>query len=460
MNLRLQVLIAVVAATGAFVLVAAALAFPLGPSIDGARGLAFWIVATLVASAFPVRLHRGSILYVFTTPIIAATVLGGPLAGGIVALIGTAELRELRGEVPWYGTLYNHASAVIAAVFGGVVYLAMTPQGLAAPFVATPYSFLSALVCGSVFFASNTALTVATVSVRDRTPVTSILVGDFGTTAASWLSLPPLGWLMAAVWMAFGWASVLFALPLYTTRAAYQQVVEMRRMFTQTVRALATAIDARDPYTKRHSDDVQRICLDVGRLMHCSEAELEALEWGALLHDIGKIGIGDAVLLKPAKLNREERILMNDHPAMGEEILRPVDRLQAELPLIRHHHEWYNGSGYPDHLVGEAIPKLARIIHVADAWEAMTAARPYRMIPLTAEQALGELRKFAGIQFDPAVVDAFTQTDWVAGVPDSAAPPPRPKPVPLFRRAAAMASRGGNGGDVRNSGNGNTPDAS
>jgi hypothetical protein len=306
------------------------------------------------------------------------------------------------------------------------------------------------------YFAVNAILASTLAALRLGLRISSVLKSDVRMVGGSLLGMAPLAWLMALGWHFVWWSTLLFALPLYTTRAAYQQVVEMRRMFTQTVRALSTAIDARDPYTKQHSDNVQQICLDVGRLMHCSEAELEALEWGALLHDIGKIGIGDAVLLKPDKLNREERILMNDHPAMGEEIIRPVDRLQAELPLIRHHHEWYNGSGYPDHLVGEAIPKLARIIHVADAWEAMTAARPYRMIPLTPEQALGELRKYAGIQFDPAVVDSFAQTDWVAGVPDSAAPPPRPKPVPLFRRAAAIASRGGSGGD---GGDGHTPDA-
>ncbi len=95
--------------------------------------------------------------------------------------------------------------------------------------------------------------------------------------------------------------------------------------------------------------------------------------------------------------------MMNSHPVLGAQIIAPVTKLAAELPIIRHHHEWYNGSGYPDRLIGDEIPKLARILHVADAFEAMTAARPYRMTPLTKEQALAELRKFAGVQFDPIV---------------------------------------------------------
>ena len=101
---------------------------------------------------------------------------------------------------------------------------------------------------------------------------------------------------------------------------------------------------------------------------------------------------------------------MNAHPVLGAEIIAPVRGWRRRCPMIRHHHEWYNGSGYPDRLIGDEIPRLARILHVADAFEAMTAARPYRMTPLTHEQAMDELRKYAGIQFDPVVVDAFSKT--------------------------------------------------
>ncbi len=209
-----------------------------------------------------------------------------------------------------------------------------------------------------------------------------------------------------------------FALPLYTTRMAASRFVEMRDMFTQTIGALAEAVDKRDPYTAKHSHRVKQISVDIGHVMRVSDAELEALEWGGLLHDVGKIGVPDNVLLKQERLNKEERMIMNAHPVLGAQIIAPVTRLAAELPIIRHHHEWYNGSGYPDRLIGDEIPKLARILHVADAFEAMTAARPYRMTPLTPEQALGELRKFAGIQFDPVVVDAFVRTVHVEGVSD------------------------------------------
>ncbi|MDO8485448.1 MAG: HD-GYP domain-containing protein, partial [Candidatus Limnocylindrales bacterium] len=194
------------------------------------------------------------------------------------------------------------------------------------------------------------------------------------------------------------------------------------------------AVDKRDPFTARHSLRVKEIAVDIGRVMRVSDRDLEALEWGGLLHDVGKIGVPDHVLLKQERLTREERMIMNAHPVLGAQIIAPVTKLAPELPIIRHHHEWYNGSGYPDRLIGDEIPKLARILHVADAFEAMTAARPYRMTPLTHEQALAELRKFAGVQFDPVVVDAFVRTHHVQGVPD-AGRPAQPRPIPLLQQA-------------------------
>jgi len=260
-------------------------------------------------------------------------------------------------------------------------------------------------------------------------------------TANIWvnlLTLAPLAWLMALVYRllpdAGWWATLLFALPLFTTRIAYQRFVQMREMFTQTIGALAEAVDKRDPYTSKHSQRVRLISVDIGRELRVSAAELEALEWGGLLHDVGKIGVPDSVLLKQGKLTRDERITMNAHPVLGAQIISPVDRLAPELPVIRHHHEWYNGSGYPDRLMGDEIPRLARILHVADAFEAMTADRPYRKA-LSNEQALAELRKFAGVQFDPEVVDAFVKTSWADEARDSDAGIVRP--IPLLGQVAA-----------------------
>ena len=131
---------------------------------------------------------------------------------------------------------------------------------------------------------------------------------------------------------------------------------------------------------------------------------------------------------------------------MGEEILKDVDKLAAERPLIRHHHEWYNGSGYPDRLIGVEIPLLARVLHVADAFEAMTASRPYRPVPLTPAEALEELRRYAGIQFDPVVVDAFARTKTASRATQDHDEPDEPEqplePVPTLGQVAAARAKG------------------
>jgi putative nucleotidyltransferase with HDIG domain len=398
-------------------------------------GLAFWTVITLFAGALPVRMPRGTFVSVSIAPVIAAMALGGPVAAGWVAVIGTTELRELRGEVPWYGTAANHAGMVLPALLGGIVYEFLRPAVESWIPDATFAWFLTTMAGAFVVFLANVTLVAIVVALRSGQRVRVVIVGDAKGFATSQLALAPLAWLMSQVYVLAWWATLLFGLPLYTTRVAHHRFVAMREMFTQTIGALAGAVDKRDPFTSKHSVRVKQIAVDIGREMQVSEPELEALEWGGLLHDVGKIGVPDSVLKKQERLTRDERMIMNAHPVLGAEIIAPVTKLAPELPIIRHHHEWYNGSGYPDRLIGDEIPKLARILHVADAFEAMTAQRPYRMTPLTAEQALAELRKFAGIQFDPQVVDAFVRTPWVDGVQD----PGRRievRPIPLIAQAA------------------------
>ena len=420
-------------------------------------GVAFWTVITLFASAFPVRMPRGTLVSVAIAPIVAAAILGGPVAAGWVAALGTTELRELKGRVPWYGTLFNHAGVVLPAMLGAFAYEGITSisQDPAVTFVAT-------IVGASILFLLNVLITAIGVSLMRGLDFKLVLLGDAQGYWANLFALGPLAWLMAQTYERLPggaglWATVLFALPLYTTRVAHHRFVEMREMFTQTIGALAEAVDKRDPTTSMHSRRVMMIASDIGQVLRCSAAEMEALEWGGLLHDVGKIGVPDHVLLKADRLTREERTIMNSHPVLGAQIISPVNKLAPELPIIRHHHEWYNGSGYPDRLIGEEIPRLARVLHVADAFEAMTAKRPYRMTPLTAEQALAELRKFAGIQFDPEVVDAFVRTKWVEGIrdpgrgePDSSAPVRlRPLPPLIGEHGSAATASGTRPADTR-----------
>jgi HD-GYP domain-containing protein (c-di-GMP phosphodiesterase class II) len=313
--------------------------------------------------------------------------------------------------------------------------------------IASTSGLVAAVLAGITYVIVDTVMSSMAVALREARPLHAVLASDFRSFGMSLVGLTPMAWLMALAFPIVGpLVALVFALPLYTTRAAYKAVVDLREMFTQTVKALASAIDARDPSTKKHSEHVSGIAVEIGEAMNLSEPELEQLEWAGLLHDIGKIGIRDAVLLKPEKLTREERILMNEHPVKGEEILKDVDQLAAERPLIRHHHEWYNGSGYPDRLIGDEIPLLARVLHVADAFEAMTASRPYRPIPLTSAEAFEELQRYAGIQFDPVVVEAFGRTKTALEAAEDqhdepGAPEQRPAPVPTLGQVAASRAK-------------------
>lgn len=180
----------------------------------------------------------------------------------------------------------------------------------------------------------------------------------------------------------------------------------LQEAYLATVRSLAAAVDAKDTYTRGHSDRVATYATLIAERMGLSHEQRIALEMAAYLHDIGKIGVKEEILLKPGRLDDDEMAQMRHHPLIGANILKPVAFPWAITPVVRHHHEHYDGSGYPAGLKGEEIPLLARILTVADSYEAMTADRPYRKgrDPLT---ALEELRRCAGTQFDARVVERF-----------------------------------------------------
>ncbi|WP_027357464.1 HD domain-containing phosphohydrolase [Desulfofundulus thermocisternus] len=180
----------------------------------------------------------------------------------------------------------------------------------------------------------------------------------------------------------------------------------LRKYYLNVVQALAAALEARDTYTRGHSLRVAKLARLCARFLGLGAGEQEQVYMAGLLHDIGKIGVRENILLKPGPLTPEERKEMQGHPEVGARILEPAGFPGGVTAAVRHHHEDYGGGGYPDGLSGEEIPLLARIIRVADAYDAMTSARPYRKA-LTPDQAFNELKRCAGSQFDPRVVEAF-----------------------------------------------------
>ena len=192
------------------------------------------------------------------------------------------------------------------------------------------------------------------------------------------------------------------------TRQLDEKNHELRTAYIQTIRALAEAIDAKDAYTRGHSERVAVYASRIARKMKLETPLIERVYFAGLLHDVGKIGIPDAIITKPNRLSDEEYEEIKRHPEIGAKILEPVEFLRQIVPCVRHHHEWFDGSdrGYPERLISHSIPLPSRIILVADTAEAMTSDRPYRKgLPLN--RVTTELKKFSGSQFDPVVVDAF-----------------------------------------------------
>src|SRR5438309_3057019 len=194
--------------------------------------------------------------------------------------------------------------------------------------------------------------------------------------------------------------------PLLLARYSFTKYAETRALFFGTVSALSQAIDAKDGFTRGHADRVSRIAGAIAREMGLPEKHIEQIELAGLLHDIGKIGVEDQVLMKPTRLDANEQELMRRHPIYGASILEPSTALRPLVPMILHHHENFDGSGYPEGLKGQEIPLGSRIIIVADAYEAMTSDRIYRKA-IGHERALEQLSKYKGIQFDPRVVRAL-----------------------------------------------------
>ena len=180
----------------------------------------------------------------------------------------------------------------------------------------------------------------------------------------------------------------------------------IQKIYLSTIEVLATAIDAKDPYTRGHSRRVTLYSVAIAEQLGLSAKEIENIRYSGLLHDVGKIGISDSIIRKPGRLTDEEYGIIKTHPSIGARILKPVDFLADKIPGVLHHHEYYDGRGYPDHLVGEDIPLAGRIICVADCFDAMTTNRPYRK-GLSVNTVIAELKKLSGKQFDPICVEAF-----------------------------------------------------
>jgi putative nucleotidyltransferase with HDIG domain len=309
---------------------------------------------------------------------------------------------------------------------------------------------------------SGTGLLLSGEAIRRLTSVeTSMVVearGEFGDFLSPWTEPRPSAFLLAPVVSGGELQGALLLGYREFPDASRETLIRLRQIADQaaialnrarlleeltendlgTLQALARTVDTNSPWTAGHSQRVTALAMDIGRKMGLQQQELDLLHRGGLLHDLGKIGISPSILEKPGKLTEEEFAVMRRHPSAGASILGPIPNLQKVIPIVSQHHERFDGKGYPNGLSGEAISLHARILALADVWDALSSVRPYR--PGWPRKAvIAHLRENAGLHFDPAVVEVFLDIEaqwYAAAAAESSGDPAADPPAVLHRQDA------------------------
>ncbi len=353
--------------------------------------------ATLLNSRSGVAWSANSI------PSLAAVILTGPVGAALVGCFTLLGVR--RGPTPAQ-RLFNTGMFTLSAYLAGRAFLlfggyAGTPTADSFPGIITP--FAGAVV---VFVLINFSLLRGVLlaaeqgSPRGRVGLGfKVLLTDMGYAV--------FGVLIAALWSVLGpFTPVLVIIPLMVARWAVAQFAAQQRAYEATVSALCQAVETKDFYTRGHSERVSRGSVMIAREIGMRAERVEAIRYAGMLHDVGKLGVPTSVLQKSGSLTDDEFAAIQLHPMRGLDIVREIGFLDEALAGIMHHHERIDGRGYPMGLAGDEIPEFARVLAVADAFDAMTSTRSYRGARSVLE-GVAELRKWAGTQFDPAFVDAF-----------------------------------------------------
>ncbi|WP_114312843.1 HD-GYP domain-containing protein [Thermus caldifontis] len=316
----------------------------------------------------------------------------------------------------WYKQLFNRSQDALATLAAALVWQFFQAN----PFILGTFNLSSGAgisLASVTFFAINISLMTLVIHLASGTPIREIWRKNYGWLVASYFLLSPFALLMAQAYKTpliggwGGWTILFFLVPLYYSRFYWDEKVRLEQAFDTTLEVLMHALEAKERETRLHSERVADIASDIARALYQDEAKAQEIYRAARLHDIGKIGIPEALLLKPDKLTPEEYRIVQSHTTKGAELLKPAEKVAfgpVVYNVILHHHERWDGRGYPKELAGHEIPEEARIVGLADAYEAMTAGRPYRPAK-SSEEALNEIQSLSGIQFDPKLVKLFTQ---------------------------------------------------
>lgn len=367
----------------------------------------------LIASLFPVQMIRKHGHVSVQLPIIfAASIILGPWMAVWLGSAFSINYPELRGQVQRRSMWFNRAQLGLTAFFSAVVFqfLGGNPAHLNPGTMSIPL-----LVGGLVAFLSNMFFVMFAVKFRIDRSIGEVYRVYFKWASLNFFGMFPIAYLMAVIFHSAGVLPELFLMiPLAMTRWIFAVAHRIRAAYQSTVTTLMTAMDAKDPYTRGHSFRVGRYAATLAHFMKVPEDEVEEIERAGTLHDIGKLAVMDEVLNKPGDLDYEQMLSMQRHPLMGSTMLGNIGGVGPARDWVLHHHERFDGLGYPHGIHGEEIPLGSRIISVVDAYDAMTSDRPYRKA-MDHDKAVAEIVSNAGGQFDPDVVRAFMEMLRVMG---------------------------------------------
>lgn len=380
--------------------------FGLPTRVAEVQAIAVYAAMAMLFEALAVKAPFASVtVSVGFVPTLAAALAYGPLVGLWVGALGSLNWRSLRGGKPLYRNAFNAAQAGLAGATAGWIWHQI---GTTAP-VLSAASIGGMLITFLAYYLVNATLPLTAVALQTGRRLVDIFRPLVGWSVPAYFATAPLAVLIAMLYTSAGYVAVLlFLLPLLLARMSLQLYRDARRGYVETVHALADAIDAKDTYTGGHSARVAFYTREMGKRLGWSQERLEQLTFMALLHDIGKIGIKDQLLNKAGRYNDDEKQTVNCHATVGADIIARSTPLRTIANYVRHHHEHFNGRGYPSGLQGEEIPQGARIISVADCFDAITSVRTYA-VARPVQEALEELERCSGTQFDPQVVRAMEE---------------------------------------------------
>jgi len=341
--------------------------------------------------------------------------------------------------------MFNMGQLITVTVVGGWVYGSLGGASLLESSVlggasvgafSLPTSMIPLTAMAVVCALGNVGLTGLAIGALGRQSLRDALA-NVTWLIPSQFALAFVGFLIAQVLAISPWALPFFIAPLLVARQVYQRYAQLKNAYGDTVRSLVGALEAKDAYTRGHSERVADYSLELGRAMNLDSRSLERLEYSALLHDLGKLAVPSSILSKPGSLSDTEMDAIRDHPSRGASMVAKIPPLRDLADNVGKHHEWYGGGGYPSGVSAAQIPPLALILCVADCYDAMTTTRAYRSA-LSHEQAVIELQSCSGSQFDPLVVRAFVEAGiglaWDADLPGDCSSAHR-APVPAFEQA-------------------------